>query len=85
MDLPEECAQERVAAKAPRNYTDQKADLQEADANHLSKTREVYRELADQRDNWRVVDVIENGHALSREEIAERIWNVVQEERQRVK
>lgn len=46
LDLPVHAAQELIALKAKRTYTDKAADLQEADAEYLNKVRDVYCELA---------------------------------------
>lgn len=48
LDLPVSVAQERIAMKAARSYTDKAADLQEADAEHLIAAADVYRTLSTQ-------------------------------------
>jgi hypothetical protein len=46
-------AQDLIAKKPRRTYTDQKADLQEAEAAYLERVREVYLELATHGEAWR--------------------------------
>lgn len=56
LDLPAPQAQELIARKAARTYTDKTADLQEADGSYLARVSEVYRELAEADSHrWRVV------------------------------
>jgi dTMP kinase len=57
LDLPAETARQLVARKAPRTYTHNAADLQEADLTYQSRVRELYRELAERDAAWRVVPV----------------------------
>lgn len=56
LDMPPEIAGQLVTRKAARKYTDRAADLQEADAGHLARTREMYLELASQDTSWRVIE-----------------------------
>lgn len=46
LDMPVAQAQELIARKAKRDYTERAADLQEADAAYLEQVRSVYAELA---------------------------------------
>lgn len=52
LDLPVERAQTLIQKKEARTYTDQKADLQEADGGYLGRVRAVYSHLADTQPNW---------------------------------
>jgi dTMP kinase len=47
LDIPVDRAQQLIAMKAQRSYTEKAADLQEADANYLRRVRDVYSHLAD--------------------------------------
>jgi len=78
LDLPVEQATELIAHKNRRNYTDKSADLHEADADYLGKVREIYRQLANTRENWQTIDCVKNGELRSKESIAEQIWKTVQ-------
>lgn len=55
LSLPVDLAQERIAAKAARDYTDKAADLQEEDAGHLEAAASVYRSLAT-GPGWRTIE-----------------------------
>lgn len=78
LDLPVKVAQELVSRKAARSYTDQTADIQEADSNYLGKVRDVYQELAHTEPNWRVVPCTDGQGLRVMEAIGDEIWNVVQ-------
>ncbi|MEZ6047134.1 MAG: dTMP kinase [Planctomycetaceae bacterium] len=52
LDLPVHAAQELIARKAQRTYTDKAADLQEADGDYLGKVRDVYCELVMSEKSW---------------------------------
>lgn len=70
LDLPATTAQKLIAKKNARSYTDQPADLQEADAEYLENVRRVYLDVAARDANWRVIDVERNGNLRKIEEIA---------------
>jgi len=57
LDTPAEVSQELIAKKAPRTYTTEAADMQEADTGYLSRVRSAYCELAAER-NWSIVSVV---------------------------
>ena len=46
LDVSVPLAQQLIAAKSKRDYTEKSADLQEADTNYLRQVRSVYLELA---------------------------------------
>lgn len=77
LDLPVAQAQTLVASKIPRNYTLRQADIQEADPAYLESVREVYLELA--RDpHWRIVHCAEGSQTRAVDDIAEELWQIVQ-------
>lgn len=78
LDLPVSRAQELVACKSAREYTDRKADIQEADARYLERVRDVYSELAQAGPEWRTISCCEGPRLRSVEEIAESVWQVVE-------
>ena len=80
LDLPVERAQELIARKKVRQYTDRKADIQEADAAYLARVREVYLELAGGSE-WQTIDCCEGDRLRSIAEIADHIWRIVEESR----
>ncbi len=77
LDIPPEVAQELIARKPRRDYTEQSADLQEADPGHLRQTREVYLELARTRPTWKCVPCVRDGVLRTADEIASEIWELV--------
>ncbi|MCY2964938.1 MAG: thymidylate kinase [Planctomycetota bacterium] len=77
LDLPVERAQELIALKAKRDYTDRAADIQEADARYLSNVREVYHGLARSEPGWRRIDCATSERLLSIDEVHAAIWNAV--------
>ena len=81
LDLPAETAQELIAKKAARSYTEKTADLQEADGTYLAAVRDVYRELAVDEPHWRIVPCQREGELRSIEDIGGEIENIVQDAR----
>ena len=77
LDLPAADAQQLIARKQARGYTDKQADLHEADAAYLDSVRAVYVEFA-QRPDWQRVDVFRNGTLRPIEEIGDEIYTTVQ-------
>lgn len=82
LDLPVARAQELVARKSPRQYTDRAADIQEADRAYLERVREVYLELAAGGPEWRMVPCCDGDRLRSIDEIADLVWRIVDEFRQ---
>lgn len=77
LDLPVERAQELIALKSPRDYTDRAADIQEADTRYLAGVREVYHALARSEPGWRRIDCTAGDRLLSIDEVHAAIWNAV--------
>lgn len=76
LDLPVERAQQLIARKSARNYTDKPADLQEADGDYLGRVSAVYRELAaSDPHHWRVIDCSHEGGVRDLDEIAEEVYH----------
>lgn len=76
LDVPVKQAQQLIAAKARRDYTDKAADLQEADGSYLQSVREVYLSLANSPD-WTTIACVNDNHVRSIDEIAEDILSTV--------
>ncbi|HEY3968557.1 MAG TPA: thymidylate kinase [Planctomycetaceae bacterium] len=76
LDLPVSMAQQLIAKKSARQYTDRKADIQEADANYLGRVREVYHELAAAEPNWQVIACCDSERLRTVDEIHQLIWSV---------
>ncbi len=79
LDLPATAAQQLIAAKSARSYTDKAADLQEADADYLERVRQVYLSLADQNPHWIRIDCMANDAIRPLESIAEEVQSFVTE------
>lgn len=77
LDLPVALAQNLIARKASRNYTDRKADIQEADPGYLERVREVYLDLARSEPNWRRIDCCDDARLRTVEEISDLVWQAV--------
>ena len=78
LDIPPHVSQQLIARKAPRDYTEQAADLQEADATHLARTRDVYLELARSNPAWRCVSCVRGEQLRTPDEIEAEIWGLVE-------
>jgi dTMP kinase len=78
LDLPVSLAQQLIARKAKRDYTDKSADLQEADAAYLQQVRSMYLDLAAADPTWSVIPVSQAEQVRPVNEIAVEILRVVQ-------
>ena len=78
LDLPVRQAQQLIAKKDPRSYTEREADLQEADAGYLEGVRSMYLEIAASNENWRLVSCLEGNRLRSIDEIHDEIWRQIQ-------
>lgn len=79
LDLPAAQAQQLIARKNARDYTDKAADIQEADQDYLSRVRDVYLELSETEPNWRRVVCGDGSEVREIADIAEEIWRAVGE------
>jgi dTMP kinase len=77
LDIPPRVAQQLIATKAPRNYTEQSADLQESCPEHLARAREVYLELAQTQPAWHIVPCCLKDELRTAAEIEAEIWELV--------
>lgn len=68
LDVPVAQAQQLIAKKSQRTYTEKAADLQEADAVYLQQVRDVYQELSHDP-SWRRIPVVDGERLRSLEEI----------------
>jgi dTMP kinase len=73
LDLSVARAQRLIANKPARSYTDRAADIQEADADYLSRVRDLYLDLARREQNWSVISCERESSLRPVEEIAEEI------------
>ncbi len=72
-DLPAAAAQELIAKKSQRSYTDRSADLQESDLGYLQRVRSVYLRLAARSESWQSIAVEESGATRSIDDIANEV------------
>lgn len=79
LDIPVPTAQQLIARKQKRTYTDQSADLQEADGAYLARVRQVYTELAAADPDWRRIDCCSDHGLREAADIAAEILRVTLE------
>jgi dTMP kinase len=79
LDLPAARAQELIARKSVRSYTDKPADLQEADVDYLQRVRQVYLELETVDPRWRCIEVERSGQLRSIDDVADEVTAIVQQ------
>lgn len=77
LDLSPDVAQQLIAKKAARSYTDRKADIQEADGDYLARCREVYLRLAGTEPNWQLIPCCDGTRLRTVDEIADDVWSIV--------
>jgi dTMP kinase len=75
LDLPADYAQKMVAEKQARSYTEQVADLHEADQSYLAQVRDVYLQLAEADAQWQKIECLQEGMQRSIEAINDEIWS----------
>lgn len=69
---------ENIFKKTERNYTNGQAmDSAEENFNHQMESAKEYRKMTEKEDSWILVDCCRDGKLMSREEIAEIIWQEV--------
>jgi len=73
-----EISQKLVDQKGPRDYVGgQKRDIHEADINHLRAAEQTYLDIARTYLNFALIECVKNDEIMSREEIAELVWQEV--------
>ncbi len=77
LDLPADTAQMLIARKAKRDYTERKADLQEADRDYLDSVRTAYLDAAAGDTTWHTVELLDGDRLRSIEEVGQEILGVV--------
>ena len=77
IDITSDWSQELVGRKEARDYTDQKADIQEADQSYLDRVRQCYRELADGREDWTVVQSLRDGQLREVDDINTELMSLI--------
>ena len=79
LHVPPEIAYDLVATKGKRAYLDgKKRDIHERDLDHLQASADAYLELARvYPDQFEIIHCAQGGEMLSREQIAELVWERV--------
>jgi len=77
LDVSVPLAQQLIAAKSKRDYTEKSADLQEADTNYLRQVRSVYLELAN-GPKWTTIPCESAGGVRNMDEISADIAGAVE-------
>lgn len=77
LDVPVAMAQELIARKTKRSYTDQKADLQEADGNYLQRVADVYADLAKSQPGWHRIACVTDGKLRVVDNIAADVFSLI--------
>ena len=82
LDVPAEISQQLVQNKnnqKSKKYLNGKRDQSENNENYLLNSIASAQKLIQDNNNWIKINCTENGELLSREKIAENIWNEVEE------
>jgi len=80
LDVPIEIGRKLIGSRnksAKRGSADSGKDIHEADIEYLKKTRKQYCLLSQKNKHWQKIECTKNKAILSREEIAEKVWQVV--------
>ncbi len=81
LDVPTKTSADLIARKAPRSYTDAKADLHEKDTDYLTTTRAAYDLVGatNYGGEWvRITCVDEHQHILPPQHIHDAMWQALQ-------
>lgn len=79
LHVPAETAQRLADQKLERKYLRGKKDLHESNIDHLKRTEEVYRHLAELfPKDFVVVECVENGRLLSMDEVHAKVWKIIE-------
>ena len=78
LHVPIEISRKLIEARAKESEgLKSKVDLHEGDIRYMQGVQETYMELADGDSNWCTIECTKNNQMISKEEIAEEIWNTV--------
>ncbi len=76
LHVPAEIGQKLVEQKGERGYIGNKKDIAEEDVEHQKESEKNYNDLS-KKFVWKAVECVEKGSLLSKEEIAENVWNAL--------
>ncbi|MEZ6128831.1 MAG: thymidylate kinase [Planctomycetaceae bacterium] len=78
IDISSDWSRELVSRKGDRDYTAEEADIQESNLPYLEKVRACYRTIAADRDDWQVIESLDNaGQLRSVSEINDQIFELI--------
>ncbi len=78
IDISSNWRRELVSRKAARDYTDEEADIQESNLPYLEKVRSCYLTVAADRDDWCVVESLnEVGELRSVDDINDEVFGLI--------
>ncbi len=76
--IPAAMAQRLVDKKGYRDYMKgNKRDIHEGSLTHLKRAEHTYKELTKRYSNWQLIECVENGRLLSKQDIAEKVWKTI--------
>lgn len=64
IDISSSWSRKLVSRKGERDYTDAEADIQESNLPYLERVRACYLTIADQRDDWQIVESLDEKREL---------------------
>lgn len=78
IDISSDWSRELVSRKGDRDYTAEEADIQESNLPYLEKVRACYQTIAADRDDWQVIESLNNaGQLRSVSEINDQIFELI--------
>lgn len=80
LDLPVEFGVKAIKERNRMNNEEDKKDIHEENAEYLNETQETYNYLIQNNENWKRINCLDsNNKRLSKEEVAEQVWNLAKE------
>jgi dTMP kinase len=81
LNVPFEISSNLIKTRPKKGYLNGKEkDIHEKDDEYQKKVAENYVKLSKTTSRWFLVECTKNGNILSKEEISEKVWNVVEKE-----
>ncbi|MBN1156222.1 dTMP kinase [Candidatus Woesearchaeota archaeon] len=81
LNVPFEISSNLIKSRPRKNYLNGKdKDIHERDEEYQKKVAENYIKLSKTSPRWFLIECTKNNQILSKEEIAEKVWNVVEKE-----
>lgn len=78
LNIPFRVGRRLVIKKGTRGYLGGKRDIHESSISHLTAAQKQVFNLVNRYTNWEKIDCLKKGKLLSRGDIAEEIWRVVE-------